>query len=383
MTLLSQLDPAAYSLPDDLARRLQSPALVIWMDAVRHNVARVIEQCGTPDRWRPHVKTTKIPAVWDELLNAGLTRFKTSTTRETELLCRLLDGRDIPGDVLMAQPLVGPGLERLARIASDHPRQRLSVLVEDAARLVDVPAAVGVFVDVNSGMDRTGVPLERTAELIDLCRGAGARLAGVHCYDGHLHDADLDRRAAAIHAGYDDLLVLLGKLSTAGCVVNEVITAGTPAFTHALSHPGLSRLDGTRHTVSPGTVVFHDARTELENPGLGLRPAATVFTRVLSHPRPGRITCDAGHKAVSADAGDPCARVIGHPELVADTPSEEHLPLIVRSGASPARGSVLALVPEHVCPTVNLAERAVLIEPDRSWTVVEVAARAHELLLDD
>lgn len=383
MNLLAHLNPDDYRLPDGLTERLLSPALVIWMDAVRHNVAAVIACCETPDRWRPHIKTTKIPEVWNELLSAGLTRFKTSTTRETALLCATLDSKDIAGDVLMAQPLVGPGLERLARIARAHQRQRVSVLVEDAARLEDVPPDLGVFVDVNSGMDRTGVPLDRMSELIDLCRGAGTRLAGVHCYDGHLHQADLAQRASAIHAGYDSLLVLLSKLSAANCVVEEVVTAGTPAFVHALTHPGLRQLDGIRHTVSPGTVVFHDARTELENPGLGLKPAATVFTRVLSHPTPGRVTCDAGHKAVSADAGDPCARVIGHPELVADEPSEEHLPLIVTQGEAPARGTALQLVPEHVCPTVNLAEQAVLVEGNARWSVADVAARAHELLLDD
>ena len=384
MPLFTQLDPADYTLPDGLTERLISPALVIWMDAVRHNIATVITHCGAAHRWRPHVKTTKIPEVWNELVKGGVRRFKTATTRETELLCATLDQAGVAGDVLMAQPLVGPSLKRLAQIALAHPAQRLSVLIEDPERLAHVPDPVSVFVDINSGMDRTGVPLSRRRDIIDLCRSAGDRLAGLHFYDGHLHDADLQQREAVIHAGYDELIALLTEIQATGCAVNEVITAGTPAFLHSLSHPGLAALaDQRRHTVSPGTVVFHDARSELENPQLGLVPAATVVTRVVSQPTSQRVTCDAGHKAVSADMGDPCARVLGHPEWVADSPSEEHLPLTITAGELPPRGTVLQLIPEHVCPTVNLAERAVLIEGDGRWALADVAARAHEVLLDD
>jgi len=383
MPLFTQLDPAAYALPADLTERLLSPALVIWMDAVRRNIATVIGHCGAPGRWRPHVKTTKIPAVWNELLDAGVRRFKTATTRETEVLCSTLDQANVSADVLLAQPLVGPSLRRLAQIAAAHPGQRLSVLIEDPERLAHVPDGVSVFVDINSGMDRTGVPISQRQDIVELCRSAGERLAGAHFYDGHLHGADLRRREADIHRGYDELMALLAEIRSAGCAVNEVITAGTPAFLHSLSHPGLTALaDEQRHTVSPGTVVFHDARSELENPQLGLLPAATVVTRVVSHPAARRVTCDAGHKAVSADMGDPCACVLGHPEWVADNPSEEHLPLTITAGERPRRGSVLQLIPEHVCPTVNLAERAVLIESDGQWALADVAARAHEVLLD-
>jgi D-serine deaminase-like pyridoxal phosphate-dependent protein len=71
--------------------------------------------------------------------------------------------------------------------------------------------------------------------------------------------------------------------------------------------------------------------------------------------------------------------VLVRPELVAGRPSEEHLPLDVTSGTPPPRGTPLHLVPRHVCPTVNLAEQAVLIERGRIVDVVPVAGRAHDL----
>jgi D-serine deaminase-like pyridoxal phosphate-dependent protein len=124
--------------------------------------------------------------------------------------------------------------------------------------------------------------------------------------------------------------------------------------------------------------VLHDARSEEQNGDLGLVPAAWVVSRVVSRPAAGVVTCDAGSKALAAEAGDPCAVVAGHPELVALPPSEEHLPLRVTTGGGPARGEALALVPRHVCPTVNLAEEALLRDGDE-LRVVPVRARAHDL----
>ena len=134
------------------------------------------------------------------------------------------------------------------------------------------------------------------------------------------------------------------------------------------------------HRLSPGTVVYHDLRTEELCPELELVPAAVVVARVLSHPTPTRITCDAGSKALAAEAGDPCAVALGHPELEAQGPNEEHLPFRVASGERLERGTLLSLFPRHVCPTVNLADEALLFDEGRFVAAVPVAARGHELL---
>jgi len=71
--------------------------------------------------------------------------------------------------------------------------------------------------------------------------------------------------------------------------------------------------------------------------------------------------------------------VLGHPGLQALRPSEEHLPLEVVRGKRPPRGALLMLVPRHVCPTVNLADQALLIEGGRLREIAAVSARGHEL----
>ncbi|MCB9899636.1 MAG: alanine racemase [Planctomycetes bacterium] len=381
MDAFASLDLAPYALPDALRARVHTPALCVFLDAVRHDLRTVIAAVGDVERWRPHVKTTKLPEVWDELLRAGVRRFKCATTREAAVLLALLTRRGIEGaEVLLAYPLVGPALELLGRLARMHVGTRVAVLVEDADVLASVPEPLRVMIDVNVGMDRTGVPLADEERIVSLLGAAGARGTGLHAYDGHLYDADRARRRARVHAVLDRLCALHARLLRAGLRVDELCTSGTPGFLAALSHDGVARLPGTAHRVSPGTVVFHDARCEEQNPELPLRPAALVLARVVSRPAPGRITLDAGSKALAAEAGDPCAVVLGRPGWRALGPSEEHLPIALPDGERPpALGTQVLLVPRHVCPTVNLAERALLVEGDGSFRVAEVLARGHEL----
>ena len=377
----AQRDPSAYALPAGLADELQTPALVVYLDRVRANVQRVIELAGGADRWRPHLKTTKIPEVWAELLAAGVRQFKCATTREAAVLLETAAPHMAPEervDLLVAYPHRGPALSRIGALAADAPHADVSVLVEDPALCPELPAGLGVFVDLNPGMNRTGVPLEQLDQVRAVARGAGERFRGLHFYDGHLHAPDLAQRRTEIFAGYDRLLEVVAALDLEGVRTGEVVTAGTPAFHHALRYERFQQVPFV-HRVSPGTVVFHDGRSELENPDVSLEPAALVLSRVISHPTADVATCDAGSKSLAAEAGDPCAYALGRPDLTAQAPSEEHLPIRC-SSSLPARGEALLLVPRHVCPTVNLAESAVLVEPGRPPRVAPVSARAHELL---
>lgn len=370
-----------YELPPEVTARLCSPALVVHLDRVRMNVARVVELCGgDASRWRPHVKTTKLPPVWRELVAAGVERFKCATLREARVLAETLETR---GDVLLAHPAVGPALEGLGALAARHPALRFSILSEDPAHARRVPQNVGVFVDVDPGdYHRTGVPLAARERILAVARGAGVRFRGVHCYEGNLVQRDYAERRRLAFAVYEELLDLLAALHAAGHPVEELVTSGTPGFRCALEFTPFAAFENTKHRVSPGTVVLHDARSEEENPELRLEPAAVVFTRVVSAPTADSVTCDAGSKSVAAEAGTPCAVVLGRPELLARTPSEEHLPLTVRSGPPPPRGTELYLVPRHVCPTVNLAEEVLLVEGGVVIGVERVTARAHDLIVE-
>jgi D-serine deaminase-like pyridoxal phosphate-dependent protein len=104
-----------------------------------------------------------------------------------------------------------------------------------------------------------------------------------------------------------------------------------------------------------------------------------VVTTVVSHPAANVITCDAGHKTLSADAGVPNCVVLGHPELEVLAPSEEHLPLLSRNGGPlPAIGQTLYLLPRHICPTVNNFGEALIIRDGDVAAIEPVSARGRE-----
>ncbi|MSR38941.1 MAG: D-TA family PLP-dependent enzyme [Planctomycetes bacterium] len=350
---------------------LQTPTLVIDLDAVRHNLATMRHYLdGRMDRWRPHVKTCKVTEVLELLLAEGVRHFKVSTTRECEVL---LAATKHPIDVLFAMAQHGSNLHRVVELAQKHKKHRFAMLSEDPAHATELrKLALGIFVDLDPGYQRTGIPLHDQRRVQDVIEAAGDSLRGLHCYEGHLTRGSLADRTAEAHAIYHDLVVLARSLPHPG----ELVTSGTPTFLIALAYEPLGAF---LHTVSPGTVVYWDARSQ--QLGIeGFACAVSVQTRVVSLPSGDRITVDAGSKALDAAVGDPCAFAIGKFHLRALHPSEEHMPMHVERGARPPLGSLLRLVPAHVCPTVNLADSAALVANGTLLRVVPVGARGHETL---
>lgn len=381
MNIVPGIDPDSYRLEPQLAQRIMTPALIVFMDKVDRNIQQVIAHVGgDPNRWRPHVKTTKIPKVWERLIEAGVRQFKCATTREAAVLLEMLDRLDIRGaDLLIAYPLIGPALERAADLAREHDRTAVSLLCEDPNAADSIPTDLGIFVDVNPMMNRTGIELADRQQILAVAHAAGERFRGVHAYEGHIRDNEPEVRRIKAWEIYDGVVDLCAHLVEQGCHVDELITSGAMTFLDALTYRPFTELVGTIHRVSPGTVVFSDTVTQTAVTQAKLEPAAVVASRVISRPAPNIATCDAGSKAIAAEAGDPCAAVIDHPELIALKPSEEHLPFSIESGQGPARGELLLLVPRHVCPTVNLAQEVILLSDDGSPQIMPVSAAGHEL----
>jgi D-serine deaminase-like pyridoxal phosphate-dependent protein len=267
-------------------------------------------------------------------------------------------------------------------LAEQFPKTRVSVLVEATGQLAAWrDSGIGIFVDVNPGMNRTGMNPDRGLEIVKLCQQSGPALRGLHWYDGHISSGEPDERRAVAHRGYDKLMEVIQTVQASGCNVGEVITSGTPVAPYGYTYRGFQNASFI-HRISPGTVVYNDTTSLKQLAGFGYQPAALVLTTVISHPLPEKITCDAGHKSVSADAGVPTCAVIGHPELIPQKPSEEHLPIEVPFGEPvPAIGENLYLIPRHVCPSVNNFDEALMIVNGLVTAVEKVSARGHETSL--
>jgi D-serine deaminase-like pyridoxal phosphate-dependent protein len=365
----------AVSCPDDLI----TPALVIYPELVASNIERTVKLLsGDADRWRVHIKTAKLGYTVRMLVERGVRNFKCATTLELLVACQCK-----AADVLLAYPTMGANARRVREIAQQFPGVRVSVLAENEGQVRQWHGSqLGIFLDINSGMNRTGIEESHAEEVVKLGRAiaaGGLEFRGLHYYDGHHGGLQEPERTAAAHRGYDHLLDIVAALGHAGMAVAEVITAGTPTFPAALSYPGF-REAGFIHRISPGTVVYCDATSRTQLPEeYGYRPAVLVLSRVVSHPRAGIVTCDAGHKAVSADAGVPTCVVVGRPELTPLSPSEEHLPIGVKEGVTgPPVGELLYLLPRHVCPTVNNFDDALLVRHGVVEAVERVSARGRE-----
>lgn len=359
---------------------VMTPALAVYPELVDANIQTTLGLAGgDPNRLRPHVKTAKLLSVMRQWTARGITHFKCSTSLELLTVCEAG-----ASDVLLAYPLVGAGARRIHELAEQFAAVSISALVESVEQIDTWRASrIGLFIDVNPGMDRTGIEQTSVNEIIRLAHkieASGLPFRGLHYYDGHLAKYAMAEREPMAHQGYERLIKIVAALEQAGLKVAEVITAGTPTFPCTLSYQAFNDASFI-HRASPGTVVYGDCTSLAQLPAeYGYRLAAVVISTVVSHPSARRMTCDAGHKTVSADAGTPTCLAMGHPELMPAKPSEEHLPIDVAEGAGrPAVGETLYLVPMHICPTVNNFDHALIVKGGRIIAVERVMARGREI----
>ena len=154
-----------------------------------------------------------------------------------------------------------------------------------------------------------------------------------------------------------------------GLPVPRLVLGGTPSFPFhaALEEPGVE--------CSPGTIVLHDHGYASRYPDLPFTPAALLLTRVVSHPRPGRLCLDLGHKAVAADPAGPRVHLIDLPEPKFVGHSEEHLVVETPAADRYPVGSWLLAIPTHICPTSALHRRVYVIAGGRLVNEWDVTAR--------
>jgi D-serine deaminase-like pyridoxal phosphate-dependent protein len=358
---------------------LMTPALAIYPEIVDFNIHTTIKLLGgDPERWQPHVKTAKLESSMRQLCLRGVTKFKSSTTLEMLTACRA--GAT---EVLMSYPSIGVRVHRIQQIAAMYPHIRICATVENTSQVFEWrEAPVPLYIDVNPGMNRTGIEQSRLQDIVSLAtaiRNAGIEFAGLHYYDGHNRQPDIQKRNLAAYPGYEQLLSLVRALQVEDIPVGCIITSGTPALPCALSFPGFHP-SLIPHRVSSGTILYNDLSSLSQLPeNWGYRCAALVIATVISHPARGLITCDAGHKAVSSDAGVPSCSVLGYPDFEPLHPSEEHLPIRVPEGTKlPDIGEIVFLVPRHVCTTVNNFNDALLVRDGKISEIVSVSARGRE-----
>ena len=361
----------AYPLSD--VATVFSPSLVLYPELIRKNIARVIEMAGGPGRLRPHVKTHKTREIAAMLIEAGVTKHKCATIAEAEMLA----SANAP-DVLIAYPLVGPNLGRLAALIRKYPGTTFSVLIdhpESTKALSDAMAAagltVGIILDLDVGQHRTGIAVGDSAMslYLDAAKLPGLRANGFQLYDGHNHQESRAEREEAVRALLAPVLELRKETERRGAPVPRLVCGGTPTFPIFAAMQDVPGVE-----CSPGTFVLHDAGYGSKYADLaGITPAAVLVTRVISRPTADRVTLDLGNKSVAADPLlEKRVKLLDFPEYKTVGHNEEHLIVETAGAAQYKPGDVVYALPGHVCPTVALHRDVLIAEGGKvvgKWAV--------------
>jgi D-serine deaminase-like pyridoxal phosphate-dependent protein len=358
-----------------------SPALVFFKDLIRGNIAEVIRLAGSPAKLRPHVKTHKTREIARMELDAGITKHKCATVAEAEMLAQV----GAP-DVLISYPLVGPNVERLAKLMKKYPKIRFSSLIDHpqslqvmAKTMTGHVLSLDALIDLDVGQHRTGIPVgEAALSLYEMiAKTPGLKPDGFHVYDGHNHQETFAERKESVDALLAPVFEMRKAIEKKGIPVPRLVCGGTPTF------PVFAKMDFPGLECSPGTFVLHDhgygsRYTDLS----GLVPAALLVTRVISRPSPTRVTFDLGYKAVASDppAGKRLV-LLDIPEYTAILQNEEHFVIETPSANSMTPGDVVLAIPTHICPTCALHQRAYIVEGGQAIGTWDIAARDRLLTL--
>jgi D-threonine aldolase len=349
-----------------------SPMLLIYKDRVASNIQKALHFVQKPQQLRPHVKTHKMKEVTAMLQAAGIQKFKCATIPEAEML-----GQMQAEDVLISYPIVGPKIERLQKLRNTYPATAYSCLIDrfETAEIISNAFQnnpISVFIDLNVGMNRTGILPKNALTLFTKCNSLpGVEIKGLHAYDGHIHSKDLGIRSTEASQVAEIVLSVKTIIEKAAGKNMQVVAGGSPTFhLHAEHDPHIE--------VSPGTFVFWDEGYTQILPDLDFDIAAVLATRVISILNQELLCVDLGHKSIAAENPLPRIKFLDI-EATPMSQSEEHLVLKVLDTSIFTLGQVLYGVPIHICPTVALYEKVLVVINNKITESWEVFARDKSL----
>jgi 3-hydroxy-D-aspartate aldolase len=358
---------------------LDTPALVVDLDKLERNIAKMQKALAANKLGaRPHAKTHKCAAIAKLQMSAGALGICTAKLSEAEALAA--EGLD---RICMTTSNLAAGkIKRAMQLRKKVPQFIQAVDYDKNARdLNDAAKAAGlvadVVIDVAVGT-RSGVPpgddALALAKLVDTL--PNLKLRGLLSYDGgaqHINGfaARKERALRSIEANAGTR----EKMKQAG--LSTEIFSGGGTGTYSIQHlvPGFT-------DVQVGSYLFMDMQylaigSEDGNPVYqDFEPSLTVLATVVNNRFPGRLTTDAGAKALTLNT--PRAGVIGEPGMDYNAGSDEFGSITYKeAGKTYQMGDRLELIVPHCDPVVNLYDFIYGIRKDRVATVWPITARGH------
>lgn len=354
---------------------LISPSLLAYPKHIEKNIQTMIAMAGGTKNLRPHVKTHKMAEIIQMQMAHGIFKFKCATIAEAELLAK-----QNAKDVLLAMQPVGTNIDRFFELMEKYPNSKFSTIVDNLESIQSIASKafakkvkVGLWLDLNIGMNRTGIaPNQIAAELFELmANDPNLKALGFHAYDGHIREPNPEKRRALCDSAFDTVLALKKTIELKGLQVQNIVAGGSPTFPVHAKRKGVD--------VSPGTTLLWDAGYGKNFPDIEMLPAAVLFTRVVSKPKNGLLCLDLGHKSVASEMPLPRVVLLGLENSTQMGQSEEHLVVETSMAEHYPIGYEFYAIPIHICPTVSKYKRVFTVEEGKQTGFWNVAARDHQL----
>ena len=347
-------------MPPSLPGGIDTPALLVDLDIAERNSRRLADELRSRGiSLRPHAKTHKSLGLARLQLDAGAQGITVGNLGEAEVLAA--GGID---DIFIAYPIwaEGPKAARL-RALHERPGLRLAVgfdSVDGAERLAATVAGTDhplrVMVELDPGYHRTGVQPEDAGTVARVAADLGLAVVGLFTHGGHGY-AGINAVAGAAADEVRTLVEGREALRAEGIEVELLSAGSTPTALGAAESPvGEIRagtyLVGDRQQVTLGA---------LPPDSIALWVAATV----VSTATPGQVVVDAGAKTLTKDV-PPYLEGHGflpaYPAAVIEKVSDYHGNVRIPDGTpAPRLGEVVAIVPNHCCPVIDLRDNFLVL----------------------
>ena len=304
-------------------------------------------------------------------LAAGAVGLQAAKLGEAEVL---VDGG--VADVFVGYPIVGR--TKLRRLAELTARCELSVAVDSLAVAeplsgLGLDPPLSVMLEVDTGLRRTGAAagasaVELAQRIDDL---PGLKLVGVFTHEGQVYAArDAAERETIAREACATLVETADLIRAHGIEVTTVSVGSTPSFQFAVACPGVNE-------ARPGTYVFNDRLQLALGSAAPDDVAAFVVATVVARPAPDRAVIDAGSKVLTYDPAPDGAHgaLVGVDGTLVTRLSEEHGVVEMSADSELHVGDRVVVVPNHICPVINLADSVVVLENGAVVDRWRVAAR--------
>jgi len=350
-------------------REIQTPALLIDLNAMEANIAKMAEYFrGVKSKLRAHAKTHKSPTIARKQIEAGAKGICCQKLGEAEVMT----GHGI-SDILITSEVVDPEkIERLVKLAH---RYDITVVIDNlkVARATSQAAEKhgvrqGVMIEVDIRGKRCGVmpgspTVDFAKEILNL---RGLELRGLMGYEGPFFELpDFEKRNSAARELLRSLGETVEMVESEGIEVQNVSAGSTSTYDIAGEYPKVTEIEA-------GSYVFMDS-TYRKLRGSEFACALTVLATVISRPVPERVVVNTGYKSITQEFGMPAVKDTQDAEVY--HLSEEHGLIRVNPESKIEVGDKLELIPSHCCTTVNLHDQYYGVRNDRLEVVWPVSAR--------